>query len=716
MESKLGNRHNALRRSKDFTMRSSLRCAIFVGYALLASSLWASSVQALALRTEQIKTMQQLVTELEKSHYNQLKYDDSLAAQHLNEYIDALDPRKLYFTAKEIEQFKARSEGLDDEVKRGELVTITDLFSAYHDRRLQRLRDLVDYLPSKIAQLDFSKDESIIVDADRISWATSTEELRGRWRKQFKSDVLNLKLTDKPLDDIVDTLQKRYAYQLKSAEQVTETDVFSVYANALTSLYDPHTSYFSPRRTENFNIEMSLSLEGIGALLQQDQDYTKVSRVIPKGPADKQGELQPSDRIVGVAQGSSGEMIDVVGWRLDEVVNLIRGEKGSTVRLEVIPADQYASGERREIVIVRNEVKLEEQAATSTIIDVERNGRALRIGVIDLPTFYIDFDALNRGDPEYRSTTRDVSRLLSELEAEAVDAVLLDLRDNGGGSLREANELTSLFIEYGPSVQIRHSSEQVWRDGKRRKSAFYDGPMGVIVNRLSASASEIFAGAIQDYGRGLIIGTQSFGKGTVQTLKPLAEGQLKITESKFYRISGDSTQHRGIEPDVTLPVMYNPEELGESTLDYALPWDQINAIRHPLYGDLSSVIPELIEASQSRQMSDPKMLLLQEQIALAGAESDIETISLNLEQRLADRDRKRALWLALENKQRALEGEEPLAQWTEDDDEDTPPEPAQDAEPINPSKDVLLAESIDVMADALTVDRRIEPAKQVGFR
>ena len=697
-------------------MRSSLRCAIFVGCALLASSLWASSVQALALRTEQIKTMQQLVTELEKSHYNQLKYDDSLAAQHLNEYIDALDPRKLYFTAKEIEQFKARSEGLDDEVKRGELVTITDLFSAYHDRRLQRLRDLVDYLPSKIAQLDFSKDESIIVDADRISWATSTEELRGRWRKQFKSDVLNLKLTDKPLDDIVDTLQKRYAYQLKSAEQVTETDVFSVYANALTSLYDPHTSYFSPRRTENFNIEMSLSLEGIGALLQQDQDYTKVSRVIPKGPADKQGELQPSDRIVGVAQGSSGEMIDVVGWRLDEVVNLIRGEKGSTVRLEVIPADQYASGERREIVIVRNEVKLEEQAATSTIIDVERNGRALRIGVIDLPTFYIDFDALNSGDPEYRSTTRDVSRLLSELEAEAVDAVLLDLRDNGGGSLREANELTSLFIEYGPSVQIRHSSEQVWRDGKRRKSAFYDGPMGVIVNRLSASASEIFAGAIQDYGRGLIIGTQSFGKGTVQTLKPLAEGQLKITESKFYRISGDSTQHRGIEPDVTLPVMYNPEELGESTLDYALPWDQINAIRHPLYGDLSSVIPELIEASQSRQMSDPKMLLLQEQIALAGAESDIETISLNLEQRLADRDRKRALWLALENKQRALEGEEPLAQWTEDDDEDTPPEPAQDAEPINPSKDVLLAESIDVMADALTVDRRIEPAKQVGFR
>ena len=697
-------------------MRSSLRCAIFVGCALLASSLWASSVQALALRAEQIKTMQQLVTELEKSHYNQLKYDDSLAAQHLNEYIDALDPRKLYFTAKEIEQFKARSEGLDDEVKRGELVTITDLFSAYHDRRLQRLRDLVDDLPSKIAQLDFSKDESIIVDADRITWATSTEELQERWRKQFKSDVLNLKLTDKPLDDIVDTLQKRYAYQLKSAEQVTETDVFSVYANALTSLYDPHTSYFSPRRTENFNIEMSLSLEGIGALLQQDQDYTKVSRVIPKGPADKQGELQPSDRIVGVAQGNSGEMIDVVGWRLDEVVNLIRGEKGSTVRLEVIPADQYASGERREIVIVRNEVKLEEQAATSTIIDVERNGRTLRIGVIDLPTFYIDFDALNRGDPEYRSTTRDVSRLLSELEAEAVDAVLLDLRDNGGGSLREANELTSLFIEYGPSVQIRHSSEQVWRDGKRRKSAFYDGPMGVIVNRLSASASEIFAGAIQDYGRGLIIGTQSFGKGTVQTLKPLAEGQLKITESKFYRISGDSTQHRGIEPDVTLPVMYNPEELGESTLDYALPWDQINPIRHPLYGDLSLVIPELIEASQSRQMSDPKMLLLQEQIALAGAESDIETISLNLEQRLADRDRKRALWLALENKQRALEGEEPLAQWTEDDDEDTPPEPAQDAEPINPSKDVLLAESIDVMADALTVDRRIEPAKQVGFR
>jgi carboxyl-terminal processing protease len=697
-------------------MRSTLRCATFIGCICLASSLWASSVEAMALRAEQIKTMQQLVAELEKSHYNQLKYDDSLAAQHLNEYIDALDPRKLYFTAKEIEQFKTRSEGLDDEAKLGELVTITELFSTYHERRLQRLRDLVEDLPSKIAQLDFSKDEYIIVEADRLSWASSTEELQERWRKQFKNDVLNLKLSDKPLDDIAETLQKRYAYQLKSAEQVNETDVFSVYANALTSLFDPHTSYFSPRRTENFNIEMSLSLEGIGALLQQDQDYTKVSRVIPKGPADKQGELQPSDRIVGVAQGSSGEMVDVVGWRLDEVVNLIRGEKGSTVRLEVIPADQYASGERREIVIVRNEVKLEEQAATSTIIDVEREGRALRIGVIDLPTFYIDFDALNRGDPEYRSTTRDVSRLLSELEAEGVDAVLLDLRDNGGGSLREANELTSLFIEYGPSVQIRHSSEQVWRDGKRRKSTFYEGPMGVIVNRLSASASEIFAGAIQDYGRGLIIGTQSFGKGTVQTLKPLAEGQLKITESKFYRISGDSTQHRGVEPDVTLPVIYNPDELGESTLDFALPWDQINAIRHPLYGDLSSVIPDLIEASQSRQMSHPKMLLLQEQIALASAESDIETISLNLEQRLAERDRRRALWLALENKQRALEGEEPLAQWSEDADEDSAPEPTQDPEPINPAKDVLLAESIEIMADALTVEQRIEPAKQVGFR
>ena len=690
-----------------FLCRSALACVFAFSISL---------THALTLDSEHSDTIQALVAKLEARHYEGLKYNDELSKEHWQEYIDALDPRRIYFTQADIDAFKKYQLELDDQAKKGELSAALEIFNLYQERQIERLTSLTQELKPQIDKLDFEKQEYLLLDPSKSPWPESEEAMLERWRLYLKNDVLNLKLAGKEPEAISETLLKRYQNQLKRAEQITSMDVFSIYANTLAALYDPHSSYFSPRRTENFNIEMSLSLEGIGAMLQQDGDYTKVNRIVPKGPADKQGELKPQDQIVGVAQGAEGDMVDVIGWRLDEVVDLIRGPKESMVRLEVIPAEALASGERKEIKIIRNEVKLEEQAAQSKVIELDRDGKTFRLGVIDLPTFYIDFDAANRGDPDYRSTTRDVSRLLDELQSEKVDAVVLDLRNNGGGSLREANDLTSLFIEYGPTVQIRHSSDQIWRDGKRRKGTYYDGPLGVIINRMSASASEIFAGAIQDYGRGLIIGTQSYGKGTVQTLLPLPAGQLKVTESKFYRISGDSTQHRGVMPDVALPSLYDPEELGESALDHALEWDQIKPVRHTKYGDFQSLIPALINSSQNRQMSVPELVLLQEQVSLSRENDDVERLSLNYETRKKDREARNARWLTIENKRRALEGEDLLAtvdELTEEDDE-APTDSAIDV--INPDKDALLRESLEVMIDALLYDNTLTIAGKVsGF-
>ncbi len=661
-----------------------------------------SSEGPLKFTDEQTKTLQEMIKNLERRHYAAKAYDDNLSMMHLERYIDTLDPRKLYFTIQDVKAFSRHGPLLDDQAKERTLQAAIEVYSIYYERRVARLSGFLDNMAAQIAQLDFNADDYLELDAENLTWADTEEALQVRWRLQFKNDVLNLKLAKKSDEEIVKTLSKRYGYQLKEAQRTTERDVFSVYANALASLYGPHTSYYSPRQSENFDIEMSLSLEGIGALLQLDEDYVKVSRIVPKGPADKHGQLKAADRIIGVAQGSEGEMVDVIGWRLSEVVDLIRGPKGTTVRLEIIPAKSFGSGETQVIEIVRNEVKLEEQAAQADVIEIQRDSRTYRIGVIDIPTFYMDFEAASRGDPNYRSTSRDVRRLLDELEAKHVDAVLIDLRNNGGGSLREANDLTGLFIDYGPTVQIKHSSGNIWRDGKRERGNYYSGPMGVIINRLSASASEIFAGAIQDYGRGLIIGNESFGKGTVQTFAALTEGQLKVTESKFYRISGDSTQHRGVTPDVLLPSLYDPEDIGESTMDFPLPWDQIRAVPRQTYGDYEALLPRLIASSQQRQLAEPHLVLLREQIELANRDREQTRLSLNFEERQKAREERNARWLAIENKRRALEGEEPLLTLEQDDDESADEADEQEQRnAIDTEHDALLLESAQVITDAL---------------
>ena len=682
------------------------------GLALSILLLSAHSLPARALieySDGQRSTMVELIEQLEDRHYAKLEYNDDFSSQHLDAYVESLDGSKMFFLASDLEEFEQFRSVMDEQLPKGNLDAGFFIFNRFQQRLEARLEKELENLPQTVAAMDFSIDETYQIDVEERSWAASSAELDDRWRKQLKNQVLSLKLADKPEDDLVSTLEKRYQNQLKRVKQYNSQDVFQIYANALTGLYDPHTNYLSPRRSENFNINMSLSLEGIGAVLQLEDEYTKVTRLVPKGPADKQGELHPSDRIVGVGQDEEGEIEDVIGWRLDEVVELIRGPKDSTVRLEVIPAKSKATDQRKIITIVRNEVKLEEQSAQKSILEIPNGDEIIKIGVIDIPAFYIDFDAMRRGDKEYKSTTRDVRKLLQELQEEGVDGLVVDLRNNGGGSLQEANELTGLFIEYGPTVQIRHSSRRVWRDGKRLKSDYYEGPLAVLVNRLSASASEIFAGAIQDYQRGIIVGDRSFGKGTVQTLIPLTEGQLKITESKFYRISGDSTQHRGVVPDLAFPTVYDPEEIGESALDHALNWDQINPVRHHRYNDLSTVLPALTSQFQERSEKNPDFLYLEDQIALATQTREITELPLNEKARKALRESQEAKALSIENKRRKAKGEDLLTSLDEEDeetDEETESDLDAEAEERDPKDDVLLMEAGNVLADALIIKRQ----------
>jgi len=560
-----------------------------------------------------------------------------------------------------------------------------------------------------------------------MTWAQDDAELDERWRKRIKNQALSLLLAEKAPEEIPETLERRYQSQLKRLGQYNAQDVFQIYANTLAEQYDPHTNYFSPRRAENFDINMSLSFEGIGAILQIDDEYAKVTRLVPAGPADKQGGLRPSDLIMGVGQGETGPIEDVIGWRLDEIVDLIRGPRDTTVRLEVIP-DKGKSDQRRVVPIRRNEVKLEEQAAQKQIIEfTDEDGQTHRVGVIDIPAFYIDFEAYRRGDKLYRSTTRDVKKLVDELVSDGVEGIVIDLRDNGGGSLQEANQLTGLFIEYGPTVQIRSAESRVWRDGKRRRSQYYEGPLAVMINRLSASASEIFAGAIQDYGRGIIVGEQSFGKGTVQSLVPLQEGQLKITESKFYRVSGGSTQHRGVVPDINYPSLFDPEKIGESALDNALAWDQIAPTRFNRYNNYDSIIPTLASLHNARAANDPDYQFLQDQVDLAQGARAISVLPLQQSGRIAMRDEQEALALAIENKRRLSKGLEPLETLDTDDDvpESTPTvsneetalphndvevEDAADDEAATP--DVLLLETGKILVDSIS----LRPTDSVASR
>ena len=638
------------------------------------------------------------------SHYRKQAIDKTLSERIFENYLDSLDSQRIYFLTSDIESFEPYRYRLDGALKTGQLDPGFNIYNTYEQRVIERLQFLISMINNGIDKLDFKKDESLLTDRKEQPWLTTKEELDDLWRKRLKSAVLALKLNDKTDKEIVKSLTTRYESQLNRVLQTRSEDAFQAYMNAFTGVYDPHTTYFSPRTSENFNINMSLSLEGIGAVLQSDNEYTKVLRLVPAGPASKQGQLRPADRIVGVGQGKDGEVVDVVGWRLDEVVDLIRGPKHSIVRLEVIPSGSQDENHTKIINISRDKVKLEEQAAQSQIIDIEKDGKKHRIGIIDLPAFYADFKAMQEGDPNYKSTTRDVKKLLKELEEEGIDGLVIDLRNNGGGSLQEANMLTGLFIEEGPTVQIRNSRDRVDVMKDPDPELVYGGPLVVLVNRMSASASEIFAGAIQDYGRGVIMGSQTFGKGTVQSVRSLNHGQIKITQAKFYRVSGGSTQHKGVMPDIILPSAIDKTEIGEDSLPEALPWDAIAPVEHTKYTSTVDTLDQLLSRHDTRFHATPEYKLLLEQIAFLDERRDNKTLSLNEADRKQLKITLDAKQLELINKSRTIKGEEPYASMDEKEkaDEDLAANPKKEKE-----LDYVAKESGEVILDLIELNQRL---------
>ena len=602
---------------------------------------------ALAPESQHPKLFREILTELATTHYSNQTIDDQLSQKLLDTYLDRLDSPKRFFLAADIEEFQQWQYKLDDFAKRGDVSAAFFIFNRLRERAVDQLTRNIAFLESNKKQFDFTLNETILIDSEQRSWFADTTIADDFWRKAMKDSMIRLLISGKDPDEANMLLIKRYQALLNRYTQRNSKDVFEQYANAFASLYDPHSSYFTPRSSENFQINMSLSLEGIGAQLTTEDEFTEVVDVISGGPADIQGILKPKDKIIGVGQGDN-DIVDVIGWRIDDVVDLIRGEKGSIVRLQI---DSGGSSDKI-ISIVRDTVKLEEKSAQSSIINIANKGKNYKLGVIEIPTFYMDFEAYRKRDPNYKSTSRDVRKLLSDLKAQSVDGVVLDLRNNGGGSLYEATALTDLFIDYGPVVQIRDANQKIYRNQRATSKAYYDGPMVVLINRLSASASEIFAGAIQDYGRGLIVGSQSYGKGTVQTMSELSSGLLKLTVSKFYRVSGGSTQHRGIIPDIAYPSAFNADEIGESHLDSALPWDQIDSAPHQYSNKISDLIEPLQAAHKQRAYSDVNFSSMAKQLALTQEWKEEKSINLNLEQRkLRDNNLDLSL-LAIENKRR----------------------------------------------------------------
>jgi carboxyl-terminal processing protease len=676
---------------------------------------------------------------LTRFHYKRVPLDDAMSARMLDRFIESLDGDKMMFLASDIAEFDQYRASLDDAIFDQQLDPPFEIYKRY----LERMKERTEFSRALLKQgFDFTVDERYAFDREDAPWAKTSAELDELWRKRVKNDWLRLRLAGKDDKAIVTTLDKRYRGYSERLGDLDTEDVFQNFMNAYTQEIEPHTNYLAPRTSENFNIQMRLSLEGIGAVLQREDEYTVIRTIVKGGPADKSKRLKVGDRIVGVGQGTNAVMTDVVGWKVDDVVDRIRGKKGTTLQIDVLPGDAGADGKIERVVLVREEVKLEDQAAKSHLIEtpktrsvsatgevVEKPGR--RIGVIMLPTFYHDFDGARRGDPDFRSSTRDVVKLINKLKAERIDGLVIDLRDNGGGSLTEATDLTGLFIDKGPVVQVRDAQGRVSLEKDQESGVAWDGPLAVVIDRASASASEIFAAAMQDYGRAVIIGETSYGKGTVQNLVDLDNiaqnekpkyGQLKMTVAQFFRIDGGSTQHRGVVPDVMYPQTWDPKDFGESALDNSLPWTSIKPADYALAGDLHPLVPLLTAKHEARTAKDKEFQWWQEDLARYREQRSQKELSLLESERRKERDQQEAR-RALRKKERALAGlEESKADSRSDDGlqanerrvvDDVADEDAEDEKP-----NFLVKEAAYVLADAIDLlasDRRLaERVKSFG--
>jgi carboxyl-terminal processing protease len=596
---------------------------LLIGLSLF-STLFAQDSLKVSLKSfsaeDQHPMVYQLIGQILSSyHYKKLTVNDELSSKILDNYLENLDPGKIYFLQEDINRFNAWRNQFDDDLLQGNVFKAFDIYNVYQQRMYDRIQFTFDLLNN---DMDFSIMDSFLVDRENAQWISSYKEYDELWKKKTKNEALQLKADGKDFKVWSDILRKRYYNLLKQMAKTKNEDVFSFFANSLTEISDPHTNYFSPRAAEDFATSMSLSLEGIGATLQTENEYTKVREVVKGGPADRSKQIKANDKIVAVGQGKDGEMVNVLDWRIDDVVSLIRGKKGTLVKLEILPVD--AIGNKTKIIeIVRDKIVLEDQAAKSSLKEVTQDNRKVKVGVIVLPTFYLDLAAMQRGDANYKSTTRDVKKHIIDLKNKGAEAIVVDLRNNGGGSLLEAIELTGLFIKKGPVVQVKDNFGAIEINEDKDESITWSGPLTVLVNRFSASASEIFAAAIQDYNRGLVVGEKTFGKGTVQNIFDLNQfikidnkkvGQVKFTMAKFYRISGGSTQFRGVIPDIEFPGLYSSKEFGEEASEFALPYDEIRKADYTLQGNANNKLNEIKELHKKRMANSEYYKFLLEDI------------------------------------------------------------------------------------------------------
>lgn len=587
---------------------------------------------------------QEVVSELQDNHYNKIGLDDAFSKKLFDAYLDDLDGTHSVFLASDVKRLRDKyATHLDDELNNGKTTAAFAIFNTYQKRRIQIDQWALARIKKGLDTLDLNNDEALNVDREKAPWPADANAREKLWTKQLENQVISLRLNDIKPKDIQKRLTERYTNELKRLRQAEPTDAFSAWMDAYTHSYDPHTDYFSPRRYEDFSINMNLQLQGIGAELRSKNGYAELVRLIPGGPAAKSGKLKPTDRIIAVGQGKSGDFTDVVGMRLDETVQLIRGEAGSTVRLQISPQD---SSQAKTVVLERAKIQLKDQAADSHVLHVSHDDKKDKIGVITLPSFY-------------NGTADDVKKQLLKLKKQDVAGVILDLRNDGGGALGEAMKLIGLFMDSAPGVQIRDAKGNIQVLGDRNEGAIYDGPLAVMTNRLSASASEIVAGALQDYGRAVIVGSQTFGKGTVQTLLPLSKGQIKLTEAKFYRVTGKSTQDRGVTPDIKFPSAIDPDKIGESALPHALPWDTIDPTSYPHSEQIGQMLTRLKQSHSQRVADDPDFQYLVKRIKLAREQSEKTSVSLDIDKRRAEQKKLKQKTLTLANTHRKATGKSP---------------------------------------------------------
>ena len=653
---------------------------------------------------------------LMQSHYEHPDFDDELSKEAFKQFLKSLDPNRSYFYAADIEQLDDYETLFDDALRTGRIELAYDFFALFEERFRERYLYALELLEKP---LDFDSSTEFMYDRREAPWPKDKKEMNQIWQQRVLNDALNLKLADQSDEEIKEKLTKRYQSSIRRLSQTKSEDVFGYFMNSVAAAIDPHTTYYTPRQFENFTINMSLKLQGIGAVLTQENEFTKIVSIVNKGPADKSGQVHPNDKIIGVGQGEKGEMVDVIGWRNDDVVDLIRGEAGSIVRLQIIPYTKAGDGMPKVVSLVREEIKLEDQAAKSKLIEVEQYDKQFKMGVIELPSFYSETVASNSNGGEITSTTKDVRRLIKELKKQDIEGLVIDLRNNGGGSLSEVVNLVGLFSDKCPVVQGRDSRGRLRVLKDTESGVEYEGPMAVLVNGGSASASEIFAGAIQDYGRGIVLGENTFGKGTVQSVADLNQyirnpetqvGALKLTVEKYYRVTGESTQNKGVTPDIEFPTIFDVNEYGESSYDNALPWDTIKSANFKSVDSLTDAIPYLRYQHKQRKDSNQEFAFLEEDISRATEKRDNKVVSLNYDERLAERKQNDELRLKRENFRRKMEGLEPLNELA-DDEEDVADNESEDADIVEEDqKDLFLKEAANILSDLIMIQEKPELA------